>query len=70
MIPTPKTLKPVKVPKKPIISINPIDRFRHWLNNSLTDIISAVIKSIVPTWVYLSFLGFLIALVIGYMVTK
>jgi len=55
----PKTLKPVKLPKKPVpdVSVNALDRFRLWLNDSLESTVKNLISYIVPTWVWLVFLA-------------
>ena len=68
----PKILKKVKLPPKPEpdLSINVLDRFRLWLDNSLESVVMKVIGWVVPTWVWLSFLGGLFLIVGLYVVLK
>ena len=66
---TPKTLKKVKVPKKPRITLNLSDRFNQiqiWLNDTLSGVIAKAIQYIIPAWVYWAFIGIMVGLVILY----
>jgi len=61
----PKELKGVEIPppiKVPTVGL--IDRLKHYLNAQLESISRAIFSYIVPTWVWISFLIFLILLII------
>ena len=70
---TPKTLKKVKVPKKPRITLNLSDRLNQaqmWLSDTIANLAGKAIAYIVPKWVWFSFLGFLILLIGIYGLTR
>ena len=69
MRPTPKTLKKVKVPEKPKITLNLSDRLNQaqmWLSDTLSGLIAKAIQYIIPAWWYWAFLGIMLSLVILY----
>jgi len=70
---TPKTLKKVKVPKKPRITLNLSDRLNQvqiWLNDTLSGVIAKAIQYIIPAWWYFALLGIVVGLIVVWALLK